>query len=98
VPDLDLSVIVHQVNSMMVYVIGRVNNPGRFPINSNVSVLQALAMAGGLNPFAKRSKIKIFRNQGGQTRIFDFDYDDVSKGETLEQNIMLKRGDVIVVP
>jgi polysaccharide export outer membrane protein len=98
VPDLDLSVIVHQVNSMMVYVIGRVNNPGRFLINSSVSVLQALAMAGGLNPFAKRSKIKILRNQGGQTKIFDFDYDDVSKGETLEQNIVLKRGDVIVVP
>ncbi len=98
VPDLDLSVIVYQVNSMMVYVVGRVNNPGRFVMNSNVNVLQALAMAGGLNPFAKRSKIKIFRNQGSQTKIFDFDFDDVSKGEMLEQNIMLKRGDVIVVP
>jgi polysaccharide export outer membrane protein len=98
VPDLDLSVIVQQVNSMMVYVIGRVNNPGRFVMNSNVNVLQALAMAGGLNPFAKRGKIKVFRSVGIQTKIFDFDYDDVSKGEMLEQNIVLERGDVIVVP
>jgi polysaccharide export outer membrane protein len=98
VPDLDLSVIVHQVNSMMVYVIGKVNNPGRFVLNSNVNALQALAMAGGLNPFAKRSKIKIFRAEGDQTRIFDFDFGEVAKGRNLELNIMLQRGDVIVVP
>jgi polysaccharide export outer membrane protein len=55
-------------------------------------------MAGGLNPFAKRNRIKIFRHGGVETRVFQFRYDDVSKGENLEQNIMLKRGDVIVVP
>jgi len=98
VPDLDLSVIVHQVNSMMVYVVGKVNKPGRFVLNANVDVMQTLAMAGGLNPFAKSDKIKIFRKTDAETKIFDFDYDDVSKGEMLEQNIMLMRGDVIVVP
>ena len=60
-PGVDLSVVVHQVNSLMVYVIGRVNSPGRFVLNTDVNVLQALAMAGGLNPFAKRGDIKIFR-------------------------------------
>ena len=98
VPDLDLSVVVHQVNSMLIYVVGKVNNPGRFVLNANIDVLQALAMAGGFNPFAKKSKIKIFRDEGGKTRIFSFDYDDVTKGEKLEQNILLKRGDVVVVP
>jgi polysaccharide export outer membrane protein len=98
VPDLNLSLLVSQVNSLMIYVIGRVNNPGRFPLNTNVNVIQALAMAGGLNPFAKRSKIKIFREDVSGTRIYPFDYDDVTKGEQLQQNIRLRRGDVVVVP
>jgi len=98
VPDVNLSLMVHQVNSMLIYVIGRVNNPGRFVLNTEVNVLQALAMAGGLNPFAKRSKIKIFRKKTTQTVLFNFDYDDVAQGHGLEQNIQLRRGDVIVVP
>lgn len=98
VPDLNLSVLVHQVNSMMVYVIGRVNKPGRFVLNSNIDVMQALAMAGGLNPFAEQGNVKIFRKTPDGKKIFDFDYNDVANGKKLEQNIMLKRGDVIVVP
>ena len=98
VPDPEISVMVNQVNSMLIYVIGKVNKPGRFVLNTNINVLQALATAGGLNTFAKRSKIKIFRETGGKTRIFAFDYDDVTDGEHLEQNIMLNRGDVVVVP
>ena len=98
VPDVNLSLMVHQVNSMLIYVIGRVNNPGRFVLNTEVNVLQALAMAGGLNPFAKRRKIKIFRKKTQQTELFNFDYDDVARGRGLEQNIQLSRGDVIVVP
>ena len=98
VPDPVVTVWVEQVNSMLIYVIGRVNSPGRFLLNTNVDVLQALATAGGLNAFAKRSKIKIFRKAGGQKRIYKFDYNEVSTGEELEQNIVLKRGDVIVVP
>jgi polysaccharide export outer membrane protein len=98
VPDVTLSVVVQQVNSMMVYVIGRVNNPGRFAVNADVNVLQALAMAGGLNPFAKRGDIKIFREAGGGTKIMPFDYDTVAGGENVKQNVRLRRGDVIVVP
>ena len=98
VPDPVLSVGVHQMNSLMIYVVGKVNNPGRFVLNANVDVLQALAMAGGLNAFAKRSQIRVFRKNDGKTRIFEFDYDDVADGKHLEQNIQLVRGDVIVVP
>ncbi len=98
VPDLTLNLSVHQVNSLMIYVIGRVNNPGRFVLNSDINVLQALAMAGGLNPFAKRGDIKIFREVGKGTEIFTFDYDRASAGEQIQQNIRLRRGDVIVVP
>ena len=98
VPDPVLSVSVTEVNSMVFYVIGRVNAPGRQVLNTNVTALQALAMAGGPNPFAKRNKIKIFREEKNQTLIFDFPYDDISKGERLDYNILLKRGDVMVVP
>ncbi|SEM27898.1 polysaccharide export outer membrane protein [Syntrophus gentianae] len=98
VPDVDLHVNVQQVNSMIVYVIGKVNNPGRLILNSQVNVLQVLATAGGLNPFAKRGDIKVFRQEGSKTRIIDFDYDDVVEGKHLEQNILLLRGDVVVVP
>lgn len=98
VPDPVLSVSVQQVNSMMVYVIGRVNTPGRVLLNRNVTALQALAMAGGPNPFAKRNKIKIFREETDRTLIFDFPYDDISQGEHLEYNIEMQRGDVMVVP
>ena len=98
VPDLNLSVLVHQVNSMMVYIIGRVNNPGRFVLNTNIDVMQALAMAGGLTPFAEQGNVKIFRETQGGKKIFEFNYDDVAEGKRMEQNIMLKRGDLIVVP
>jgi len=98
VPDLSLSVVVHQVNSMMIYVVGRVNRPDRFILNTNVNVLQVLSMAGGLNPFAKRTKVKVFREENGKTITIPFNYNEVTKGKNLQQNIRLKRGDVVVVP
>jgi polysaccharide export outer membrane protein len=98
VTDLVLSVEVKQINSMTIYVIGRVNAPGRFALNGNVSVLQALAIAGGFTPFANRDKVKIFRQDGGKTKVLPFRYSDVADGKKLEENIMLHRGDVIVVP
>ncbi|WP_238378989.1 polysaccharide biosynthesis/export family protein [Geobacter metallireducens] len=96
--DLTLSLEVRQANSMMIFVVGKVNSPGRHPISSPVNVLQALAMAGGVNPFAKKDDIKIFRQDEGKTVIFSFAYSEVSRGNRLEENIVLRRGDLIVVP
>lgn len=98
VPDTVLTLEVKQMNSLFIYVLGRVNNPGRPQLTGNINVLQALAMAGGLNPYAKRSDIRIFRQEGGETRIIRFNYDDVTSGERLADNIELKRGDVLYVP
>ncbi len=98
VPNVTLSLEVRQVNSMLVYVIGRVNAPGRLTLNADVNVLQALSIAGGFNPFAKKNKVKVFRQEGDKTRIFNFEYDSVVEGKNLQQNILLKRGDVVVVP
>ena len=97
-PDPVITVIVHQVNSMLIYVVGRVNNPGRFLLSTNINVLQAITMAGGLNPFAKRDRITIMREEGEKTTILPFNYDEVAVGENLQQNIRLRRGDVVVVP
>ena len=87
---------------MIIFVLGRVNNPGKFGVNAMTNVLQGIAMAGGLNPFAKRNDIKIIRQEGGKgaekTQSFLFRYDDVADGKNLEQNIWLQRGDVILVP
>jgi len=98
VPEPVLTLSVVQVNSLVIYVIGRVNGPGRYLLNTRVNVLQALAMAGGLNPFADENDVKIFREREGKTEIIEFRYKDVLKGKRLEQNIRLERGDVIVVP
>ena len=98
VPGLTLSLEIKQINSMTIYVIGKVNIPGRFVVNANIDVLQALSTAGGLNPFAKENDIKIFRKDKEETTIFPFQYDKVVDGKRLEQNIQLNRGDIVVVP
>ena len=89
---------VRQSNSLHIYVLGRINAPGRLILNANVNVLQALAIAGGPNTFANRTRIRIFRQEGGKTLSFPFNYDDVTAGKELQMNIEVKRGDVIFVP
>ena len=97
-PEPQISVEVQQTHSLVVYVIGKVNRPGNFTYNGNIDVLQALAMAGGLNPFAKRTQIKVLRTDKDGKKEFSFDYDAVTEENALAQNIQLKRGDVVVVP
>lgn len=97
IPEPDLSVIVQQVNSHVVYVIGKVNRPGHIPLNRDIDVLQALAMAGGLNIFANDKDIRIFRRTENQTMVIPFNYKAVTEENRLEENIFLQRGDVIVV-
>ena len=95
-PLFDISVM--QVNSMLIYVLGKVNQPGQIPIQTDINVLQALAMAGGLVDFADEDSIIIIRKENNQTRSFPFEYDKLIKGEKLEQNIQLQRGDVVIIP
>ncbi|NCC27628.1 MAG: polysaccharide export protein [Gammaproteobacteria bacterium] len=99
IPDPVVTVTLQEIPGNRIYVIGRVNKPGDFPIVSrDVSVMQALAMAGGLTPFADEKNIRVLRTEQGQQRSIPFDYKRVRKGESLEQNIALQAGDVIVVP
>jgi polysaccharide export outer membrane protein len=98
VPDATVTVMLTQINSLKGYVIGKVNRPGQFSIDLNTNVMQILSMAGGLNPYASSKNIIILRQEGDTLQKIPFNYNEVEKGENLEQNIILKRGDVVVVP
>ena len=98
IPDATVTVMIIEINSLKAFVIGKVNNPGEFAINLETNVMQILAKAQGLNPFASRGNIKIIRQQENKLIKIPFDYGEVEKGKNLEQNIILKAGDVVVVP
>ena len=98
IPELVLTVTVTDVGGNQIYVIGQVSNPGAFVMNPAVDVIQALTLAGGTTPFASLKKIRILRRENGVQRAIEFDYTDVSEGRSLGQNILLKSGDVVVVP
>lgn len=98
IPDLEVTVAAKQLQGHKIYVIGKVARPGEFVLNSRVDVMQALSMAGGAVKFADLGAIKILRRAGGKERAIPFDYNRVSRGEALDQNIVLEVGDVVVVP
>ena len=97
--EIEVTVTVNQVNSVRVYLIGKVLRPGEYKIGRAINVMQALALAGGMAPFADEDEILILRTEsdGGQSQI-PFDYKAVKRGKVLEQNVPLKTGDVVVVP
>ncbi len=80
-----------------IYVIGKVNKPGEFMVNRYLDVIQALSMAGGMNPFANGKKIQILRREGEEQIAIPFSYQALEKGD-LKQNIVLQPGDVVLVP
>jgi polysaccharide export outer membrane protein len=98
IPNPNVSVAVMKVLSYKIYVVGRVNKPGEYLIGHYTDVLQALSLAGGLTPFAAENDIKVMRRVRGEQHAIPFRYGDVRKGKDLEQNIMLQRGDVVMVP
>ena len=98
IADPVVTVSVKEVLGNKIYVIGQVVRPGVFIVNPQVDVMQALSMAGGTTPFAALNGIKILRRSGKEQRAISFRYNDVVKGNNLKQNIVLQRGDVVVVP
>ena len=96
--DPSVTVTVRQINSRKVYITGNVTTPGAHALTGERTVLQVIALAGGLTEFADRKNISVVRIEGGKQQIFKVNYNEVSKGKHLEQNIVLKPGDTIVVP
>jgi len=94
-----VTVAVKETRGYNISVLGKVNRPGVFPINQPTDVMQALALAGGLNTFAAESNIHILRRDAsGVQNAIRFRYSDVKNGESLATNIVLQSGDVVVVP
>jgi polysaccharide biosynthesis/export protein len=98
IPDPEITLTVQAVEGNNLFIIGKVNQPGRFPMTRPIDVVQALSLAGGFTPYAKKDSIQILRRSGGKQRIIRFDYTQIADGEALETNIILQSGDTIVVP
>lgn len=98
IPNPHVSVLATKLHSYKIYVTGRVNKPGEFLVGHYTDVLQALSLAGGLTPYAAENDIKIMRREKGEQKAYRFRYGDVRSGKDLDQNILLQRGDVVVVP
>ena len=96
----NVSVVVQQVNSYGVYVLGEVAKPGRYQMKTYTTVLQAISTAGGFTTYAAKNKIFVLRkssNKGDEIRI-NISYDDIVSGEDSSKNILLVPGDTVVVP
>jgi len=98
IPNPQVSVTLTKVLSYRIYVLGRVNKPGEYMVGHTADVLQALSLAGGLTPFAAENDIRIMRRVNGEQQVFPFRYGEAKKGKGLELNIVLQRGDVVMVP
>lgn len=96
--DPEVTVIVTQINSQRIYILGEVIRAGAFQLLPNMTVLQALSDAGGFTPFANTKKIYVLRQVNNKQQKFYFNYKDVINGKHIQQNIELKAGDTIVVP
>lgn len=95
-----VSIVVKEVNSYAIYVLGEVTRPAKYPLKSKTTLLQAVTLAGGLTAAAARDKIVVFRfgEQGGKDVKIKASYDDIIMRDESPQNIQLKPGDTIVVP
>jgi polysaccharide export outer membrane protein len=98
ITDASVTVVVRQMNSRKVFITGEVAKPGSYPLASSMTVMQLIAVAGGLTEFAEGKSISVMRIEGGQTKTFPFHYKDVASGKKPAQNIALKPGDTVVVP
>jgi polysaccharide biosynthesis/export protein len=94
-----VTVIVQEIKSQTYNVLGEVARPGSFVLAKPVTVLDALAQAGGFKDFAKRKSVYVLRKTAdGKQEKLPFNYSDVVKGKHLEQNVELKPNDTVVVP
>ena len=93
-----VTVIVRQIGSYRVSVLGRVVRPGVYPITGNTTLVEAISMAGGFTEWANKGKITVITTEGGEETKLTVNYKKIASGKDPSQNIVLKRGDTIIVP
>jgi len=94
----DVTVIVQQINSHTVTIVGGVARSGQIPLVRQMRVLEAIAMMGGFNVWARKNHVKIIRQNENATVEYVFDYGAFSSGKAPASNLLLQPGDTIVVP
>jgi polysaccharide export outer membrane protein len=97
VKDPTATVVVKEIHSRNVYILGDVDKPGTYPLHGQLSVLQLIAMAGGLKEFVSGKNIVVVRIEAGKQVRLRFNYESVVDGKDLEQNRQLRPGDTVVV-
>jgi polysaccharide export outer membrane protein len=97
IPSPEVSVIVREVHSVKVAVVGNVKMPGHYEVNSPATVLELIARAQGLTEFADRGRVVVLRQQGTSTTRIPFNYRKVAEGSE-QDNFYVRPGDIIVVP
>ena len=98
VAEPNATVMVKEINSRKVFIVGQVAKPGAFPLIGDMNVLQLIAQAGDVLEYADSKKIVVVRKEGDGEQRFKFNYKDVLRGRNIEQNIQLKQGDTVIVP
>lgn len=98
VPAPEVSVIVLEVRSFKVSVIGEIPRPGRYELKSGTTVLDVLAMVGGFSQFASRSRIVVLRPEGKTMKRIPFNYNKAIADGGEQENFYLRPGDMVVVP
>jgi polysaccharide export outer membrane protein len=98
IEDPNVTVSVKAINSRKVFITGNVSKPGAYLLSGPTTVMQLIALSGGLLEFADRKKIIVMRTENGKPVAYPFNYRDVLKRKNLKQNIELKPGDTVVVP
>lgn len=92
-----VSIVVREIKSRKVYITGMVSKPGSYDLAGSMTILQLITTAGGLAEFADSKNILVIRQEAGKNIPFKVNYDDLSKGKNLSQNIQLKPGDQVIV-
>lgn len=98
ISDPVVNITVNAVAGNTVHIIGKVLRPGSFSMSQPLDAMQALSLAGGLNTFAEENNIIILRRNGDKQEIIPVHYARIKKGQSLDSNVMLKSGDVIIIP
>ncbi len=93
-----VTVTVTEIRSKRAFITGEVARPGGYSLNMETTVLQLIAQAGGLTPFAKRDRITVLRFENGKQQRLPFHYKEVVQGKNTEENVKLHPGDTVVVP
>jgi polysaccharide export outer membrane protein len=98
VPSPEVAVIVTEIKSLMISVIGEVMKPGRYDLKTAATIVDALSMAGGFKEFASRSRVIVMRTEGGVSKRIPFDYKKLAAEKNPQENFALRSGDIVMVP